>query len=189
MTPTLRCCAAAALLLAVATAAAAQRHRDPLTQPEIDQIRDASWEPKQRLTLYVQFARARLVKLEQMRADPKTTDRAQQTHDLLDDFQLLYDELNDNIETYMDRRDDIRKPLKLIIEADTEFQAKLRALKDAADVKPQESQQYEFVLSNLLDTVDTSSEDHKKLLADQEEAAKHKKLNSPAGTKSEGKPE
>ena len=53
---------------------------------------------------------------------------------MLDDFLLLYDELNDNIDTYVDRKDDIRKPLKVIIEADTEFQAKLRALKDAADV-------------------------------------------------------
>ena len=96
--------------------------------------------PKQRLTLYVQFARARLVKLEQMRSDPKTKDRPRQTHDLLDDFQLLYDELNDNIDTYVDRKDDIRKPLKLIIEADTEFQAKLRALKDAADVPAEETQ-------------------------------------------------
>jgi len=187
MTATLRCCAGVFLLVAAGLPSTAQRHRDPLTQPEIQQIRDASWEPKQRLTLYLQFARARLVKMEQMRSDPKTTDRAQQTHDLLDDFQLLYDELNDNIDTYVDRKDDIRKPLKLIVEADTEFQAKLLALRDAAGVKPEESRQYEFVLSNVLETVDASSEDHKKLLADQEEAAKHKKLNATA--KSSGKPE
>src|SRR6202166_3423006 len=105
-------CVALVLLLAAGTMLQAQRHRDPLTQPEIDQIRDASWEPKQRLTLYVQFARERLVKLEQMRNDPKVTNRPKQTHDLLDDFQLLYDELNDNIDTYVDRKDDIRKPLK-----------------------------------------------------------------------------
>ncbi len=155
----------------------AQRRRDPLTQPEIDKIRDSSWEPKQRLPLYVEFARARLVKLEQVRSDPKTTDRAKQTHDLLDAFQLLYDELNDNIDTYIDRRDDIRKPLKIIIDADTEFQAKLRALKDAADVPPREAQQYEFVLTNAIETVDSAMADHRKLLDDQEEAAKHKKLN------------
>lgn len=173
----LSCCAGFVLLIAVGFVAA-QRHRDPLTQTEIEQIRDASWEPRERLKLYVEFARARLVKLEQMRADPKTKNRAQQTHDLLDDFELLYDELNDNIETYVDRKDDIRKPLKLIIEADTEFQAKLRALKDAAGVAAEEARQYEFVLTNVLETVDTSSEDHKKLLADQEEAAKHRKLNT-----------
>lgn len=174
------------LILAFASAAA-QRRRDPLTQPEIDQVRDASWEPQQRLTLYVKFARARLVKLEQMRADPKTKDRAQQTHDMLDDFLLIYDELNDNIDTYMDRKDDIRKPLKLVIDADTEFQAKLRALKDAADVPPDEAKHYEFVLTNIVDTLDTSAQDHRKLLADQEEAAKHKKLG--ANAKGSGKPE
>jgi hypothetical protein len=128
----------------------------------------------------VQFARARLVKLDQMRSDPKTKDRPQQTHDILDDFQLLYDELNDNIDTYVDRKDDIRKPLKVVIEADNEFQAKLQALKDAAGVPADEARQYEFVLTNALDTVDTSAEDHKKLLADQEDAAKHKKLNASA---------
>jgi hypothetical protein len=155
----------------------AQKHRDPLTQPEIDKIRDTSWEPKLRLPLYVEFARARLVKLEEIRNDAKTTGRAKQTHDLLDDFQLLYDELNDNIDTYVDRHDDIRKPLKTVIEADGEFQAKLLALKDAADVSPAEKQQYEFVLTNALETLDTSTADHKKLLQDQEEQAKHKRLN------------
>src|SRR5712671_3643740 len=134
------------LLTLCSVTAFAQRRRDPLTQPEIDQVRDASWEPQQRLTLYVKFARARLVKLEEMRNDPKSKDRAQQTHDMLDDFLLIY----------VERRDDIRKPLKVVIEADTEFQAKLRALKDAADVPAEEPKQYEFVLTNALETVDSS---------------------------------
>jgi uncharacterized coiled-coil DUF342 family protein len=176
------------LLVVTSSLAAAQRRRDPLTQPEIDQVRDASWEPKERLKLYVEFTRARLVKMEQMRSDPKTKDRPRQTHDLLDDFQLLYDELNDNIDTYVDRKDDIRKPLKLIIDADTEFQSKLRALKDAAGVTPEEASAYEFVLTNAIETVDTSTEDHRKILEDQEEAAKHKRLNSNSSAKA-GKPE
>jgi len=184
-----RTCLCTILFIAGCATAGAQRHREPLTQPEIDQIRDASWEPKQRLTLYVQFTRARLVKLEDMRNDPKTKDRPRRTHDMLDDFLLLYDELNDNIDTYVDRKDDIRKPLKIVIEADSEFQAKLRALKDAADVPKEEAQQYEFVLTNLLETVDSSADDHRKLLVDQEDAAKHKQLNSNANAKSAGKPE
>src|SRR3984893_1486839 len=188
-TSLLRCGFWIALLLTIGSVAQAQRHHEPLTQLEIDQIRDASWEPKQRLTLYVQFTRARLVKLEEMRSDPKIKDRPRQTHDLLDDFQLLYDELNDNIDTYVDRRDDIRKPLKTVIEADTEFEAKLRALKDAADVLAEEAKQYEFVLTNALDTLDTSTEEHRKLLVDQEEAAKQKKLNSHSNAKNNGKPE
>jgi hypothetical protein len=163
------------LVLLIAAGAWAQRHRDPFTQPEIDQIRDASWDPDVRLSLYVKFARARLVSLEQMRSDPKTKDRPQQTHDRLDDFQLIYDELNDNIDTYVNRKDDIRKPLKKIIEADTEFQAKLLALRDAAGVAEEESKQYEFALTTALDTVDGSVDEHRKLLVDQDEAAKHRK--------------
>ncbi|SRR5258708_6670538 len=181
--------AACFVLLTIASGAFGQRHRDPLTQAEIDQIRDASWEPRQRLKLYVDFARARLVKLEQMRSDPKAKDRPKQTHDMLDDFLLLYDELNDNVDTYVDRKDDIRKPLRIVVEADTEFQAKLRALKDAADVSPAETSQYEFVLTNALEVVDTSTEDHKRVLAEQEDAAKHKKLNANANAKNGGKPE
>jgi hypothetical protein len=173
------------VILLLMPAVVAQRHADPFTPAEIDQIRDASWEPQQRLALYLKFARGRLVALEQMRNDPKTKDRAQQTHDRLDDFLLIYDELNDNVDTYVDRKNDIRKPLKLVIDADTEFAAKLRALKDAADVPPEEAKKYEFVLTNTLETLDSSAEDHRKLLDEQEDASKHKKKFEKATGKSE----
>jgi hypothetical protein len=90
---------------------AAQGRRDPLNPLEIDQLRDAMLDPEQRLKLYVQFSRDRMTKLEQMRSDPKTTERGRQTHDMLEDFLAVYDELNDNIDMYVGRKDDIRKPL------------------------------------------------------------------------------
>ena len=164
-----------ALLAWTAIASAAQRRRDPLTAAEIDQLRDTAMDPEQRLKFYVKFARARLETLEQKRNNSKAADRGRETHDGLEDFLAVYDELNDNIDTYVDRKDDIRKPLKAVIEADTEFQAKLRALNSAAGVSPQEKNEYQFVLSNALDTLDSSAEDHRKLMAEQEEAARHKK--------------
>ena len=127
------------LAMLMLTTVWAQRRRDPLNPLEQDQLRDAAQEPSERLKLYIQFSRTRLTSLEQIRADPKITDRPQQTRDRLQDFLDVYDEMNDNIDTYVDRKDDIRKPLKIIIEADTEFQAKLRALKDAAGVAPEEA--------------------------------------------------
>jgi len=164
-----------ALLLLLLPAVWAQRKRDPLTPVEVDQLRDTAWEPDQRLKLYLKFARARLATLEQARSAPKTTGRGQATHDLLDDFLTIYDELDRNIDTYVDRQDDIRKPLKAIIEADTEFLAKLKAIHDSAATPPEEAKAYEFVLSNILDTLNSSSDDHRKLLSEQEEAAKRKK--------------
>ena len=168
----LSCLAAALLLLA---SGGAQRMHQPLSPAEIDQLRDTATEPELRLKLFIKFARARLAALEQMRSDPKVTDRGLRTHDQLEDFVSLYDELNDNIDTYVDRKDDIRKPLKAVIEADTEFQAKLRALKSATGVQEAEAKQYEFVLSNAMDALDSSATDHRKLLVEEEEAAKHKK--------------
>jgi hypothetical protein len=153
----------------------AQRRRDPLNPEEIDQLRDAMLEPDTRLKLYVKFSRDRMTSLEQMRANPKTTDRPRQTHDKLEDFLAVYDELNDNIDMYVGRKDDIRKPLKLIIEADTEFQSKLRALKDSANTDATESKQYEFVLTNAIDTVDSSADEHRKTVAEVEEYVKRKK--------------
>jgi len=155
----------------------AQKRNDPLNPLEIDQLRDAMLDPDQRLKLYVKFTRDRMTKLEEMRGDPKTKERGLQTHDLLQDFLTLYEELNDNVDMYVGRKNDIRKPMKLIIEADTEFQSKLRALKDAAKATPDETKQFEFLLSDALDTVDSSAEDHRNTLAEVEEYAKHKKKN------------
>jgi hypothetical protein len=153
----------------------AQRRRDPLDPLEVDQLRDAMLEPDTRLKLYLQFSRDRLTKLEQMRSNPKTTERGRQTHDMLEDFLAVYDELNDNIDMYVGRKDDIRKPLKVVIEADTEFQSKLRALKNAANTNASEVSQYEFLLTDALDTVDSSAEDHRKTVAEVEEYVKKKK--------------
>lgn len=155
-----------------------QRKRDPLNQLEINQLRDAMLEPEQRLKLYVSFARDRMNKLEVMRADPKITDRARQTHEMLSDFLAVYDELNDNIDMYVGRKDDIRKPLKLVIEADTEFQAKLRALKDAANADTDEARRYEFLLTNAIETIDASSDDHRRTVTEVEEYVKRKKKKS-----------
>jgi predicted nucleic acid-binding Zn-ribbon protein len=155
--------------------ARSQRRSDPLTQEEIDLLRDSAVEPEPRMKLYVQFARARLVKLEQMRADPKVKNRPGQTHEMLQDFLSVYNELNDNLDNFEGRRSDLRKALRWVVEGDTEFQAKLRALKDDVRSSKEDVAQYQFILSDALETVDNSATDHRKLQADQEELWKHKK--------------
>jgi len=155
----------------------AQKKNDPLNPLEIDQLRDAMLDPDERLKLYVKFTRDRMTKLEEMRSNPKTTERGLQTHDMLQDFLTLYEELNDNVDMYVGRKNDIRKPLKLVIEADTEFQAKLRALKNAAASNATEAKQFEFLLTDAIDSVDAGADDHRKTLTEVEEYMKHKKKN------------
>lgn len=162
-------------VLCIVLPALAQRRDDPLTQEEVDKLRDVAVEPEPRMKLYVEFARARLVKLEQVRSDPKVTDRPVQTHALLDEFLTVYRELDDNLDNFEGRRADLRKALKVVIEGDTEFQAKLRAIKSDPRTTPEEAKQYEFTLSSAIETVDSAADDHRKLLTEQEELWKHRK--------------
>jgi hypothetical protein len=169
------------LLLALAISAAAQHHRDPLTDPEINKVRDAAQLPEIRLKLYVEFARARLDKLQQVHSDPKATDRTQQTRDALQAFLDVYDELNINVDTFADRGDDLRKALKPVIEADTEFGSKLRAFKSSLANSPEEARTYDLLLGSALDAVDSGAKDHRDLLAEQQETFKHKKKQDRKG--------
>ena len=170
---------ACAMTLLSACITLAEPRRDPLTLPEIDQLRDTAQDADERLKLYIKFTRARLDTVEKARTDPQITDRPQAIHDRLQDFVDLYDELNDNVDTFADRRADMRKALKALIEADTEFGAKLRAFKDQPASDKESSRDYEFLLTNALETVDASAQDHRQALAEQEELAKHKKLIKP----------
>ena len=164
---------AASLLMALPSLA--QKRYDPLNQKEINDLRETNQEPDKRLKLYIAYARARMVSLEEARANPKTQNRGEVTHEWLTDFLDIYDELDDNIDMYVQRRDDFRKGMKEVIEADAEFQSKLLALRDAANVPLEEFKQYQFVLKNALETVDSAVDDHKKTLQNLEEEAKKKK--------------
>jgi hypothetical protein len=163
------------LLLALVLPAFAQRRPDPLTPEEIDQLRDTAVEPEKRMKLYVDFARTRLVALEKLRSDPKTTDRPAQTHRMIEEFLTIYNELDDNLENFEARKSDLRKALKTVIEGDTEFQAKLRGLKDDPRASREEANDYQFVLSDAIETVDSGAEDHRKMQVEQEQIWKQQK--------------
>ena len=166
------------LLLLVAVGWA-ERRRDPLTPAEIDLLRDTAQEPDARLKLFVGFARARLDRVDKAGTDPEVKDKVQAIRDRLQDFLDVYDELDDNVGTFADRKDDIRKSLKLVIEADTEFQAKLRALKDGAAAHKNEAAEYNLLLADVMEAVDSGANDHRQLLTEQQALAKEKKLIKP----------
>ncbi len=152
------------------------RERDPLNEREVDEMRDTADFPDKRLELMIKFARARITQIEGLRVDLSLgKDRPPQIHDLLQDFTTLVDEIDDNIDMYASHKTDMRKGLKLLIEADSEWQLKLRSLKEQS---PQEElEQYSFVLANAGDAVKDSAESARETLQEQVELAKDKKLN------------
>jgi len=145
------------------------RERDPLNEKEVDQLREAAMEPEKRLKLMVDFTRARMTSLEQLRTDPKAgKDRGRKMHDLLEDVADLVDEIDDNVDDYNERSADLRKPLKEIIQLESDFQGKLRELGAAAqDPKSADASDYTFALQDATDSVNKSAESSRKLLDEQ----------------------
>lgn len=163
-----------AFLIGCAAHSSAQR-RDPLNEKEIDEMRESADWPDKRLELMAQFARDRLNKVDQLRADAKSAkDRPMQIHDLLEDFTALLDEIEDNVEMYASHKADMRKGLTLTIEATSEWQIKLRRLKEQSP--PEELDQYSFVLANASDAVKDVGDDTRDELQEQNQLAKEKKL-------------
>lgn len=162
------------LLLATAIPAVAQK-RDPLTESESDQIAELSQEPDKRIKLLLKFIQARMASIEQIEGDPRMAqDRGKQVHDLLEDFTSLIDELDDNVDEYSDKKADIRKALKDVIETNTSFQLKLRTLKEQKS-NSKEFGAYNFALQNATEAVNSSLDNARQALDELEKALKEEK--------------
>ena len=163
-----------ASLLAVVSLAAASRRHDPLTEKEVDEIREAAQDADQRFKLYIKFTQARFLALEQVRVDPNlATGRGERLHDLLEDIATLVGEINDNVDAYSRQNADLRKPLGLLIPAVSDWQLRLRTLKEATSSDPQmqrESKDFYFSLDNAIDAVNSLAENARDTLSEQNEA-------------------
>ena len=160
---------AASLLIAAPLWPQVHDH-DPLTEKEVDQLRETAIEPEKRLKLMVDFTRARMTTIDQLRSDPKMAkDRGKKIHDLLEDVSSLVDEIDDNVENYDERGADLRKPLKDIVQMDSEFQGKLRELRAYMDdpKNTAEADDYKFAVEDVTESVNQSADSSRKLLDEQ----------------------
>jgi hypothetical protein len=165
----LRKSAALLLLLCLSVPGFASR-RDPLTEAEVAQLRDTTQEPVKRIKLLVAFARARMLAIDQVRGDTKmAADRGKRIHDLLEDFNYIADELDSNLDMYARQHSDMRKALKEVVEAYTDWQLKLRGLKAGDPSQPKEAsiaetKQYDFPLDSAIEAVNAGLDSSRDLL-------------------------
>jgi len=155
------------------------KDRDPLTTVEVDQLREAAQDPETRTKLFVDFAGARLLAIEQLRGDPKMSEnRGQRIHDLLTDFLSISESLEDNLDMYSRQHADLRKPLKHAIEAYTNWQLRLRTLKDSpkSDANAaEEFKAYDFVLESATDAVNGGLDSAREMLDEQNKRKQEEK--------------
>jgi peptidoglycan hydrolase CwlO-like protein len=160
---------AVALLFVSLSAPLRAQHRDPLNDVESDQLREVAQEPYKRLKLYIKFATERLDTVEQIQKEQQAKGRGQRIHNALEDFRQIVDELDDNIDDFVQKQSDLRKALNDVVTAETGFEAKLKAIKDRADDPKymDETKLYSFALQDAIESVNLSLEDAKKTMDEQ----------------------
>jgi hypothetical protein len=115
-------------LLCVAPLPAQKEKREPLTEAQIEQIREAGVFPDERVRLYTKFLDEHAEVIKGLTTRAKSAARSQRLDNELQDFTALLDEFGDNLDVFSDRHADIRKSLKPLPEASHRWLAILRAL-------------------------------------------------------------
>src|ERR1700733_14087208 len=120
----------ALLLLSLALPLHAQANDNALSEGEIEQLRTAAYYPNDRILVFIKLLDIRTKAIENLFAHPRKPGREQDTHDLLEQFAAIADELNDNLDDYGPSHRDIRKALPKLLEATERWSSNLKTPPD-----------------------------------------------------------
>lgn len=137
--------------LLAASPVRAQRHQDPLTDQEADQVADLRDQPNARLKLYQKFVQQRIDAIKTLGTNPAGDDRKADLRAKYEEFTHICDELQDNLDTFDEAHADIRKSLKDLVPATTKWLAILNQA--AAD------RAYDFARKTAVDCAQSTSDD------------------------------
>jgi hypothetical protein len=108
----------------------AQHSDSALSEKEIEQLRDSAYFPSDRVIVFIKFLDQRSKAVQDLFAHPRKPGREQDTHDLLEDFTSIADELDDNLDDYGTHHRDIRKSLPKLVEATDRWATALKTPPD-----------------------------------------------------------
>ncbi len=121
--------AAALFCLWLVPALLAQKDKpEPLTEAQVEQIREAGIAPNDRVSLYTKFLNEHADVIKGLTNRAKSPARAKRLDEELQILTALIDELGSNLDTFSDRHADIRKALKPLGEDSERWLTILRAL-------------------------------------------------------------
>ena len=145
-------------MLAVASAFA-QSRKDPLTDQQIEDVREAGDQPLQRIKLFVGYVDDRAKGIHTLNLDPIAQNKNVRLHNLMEEFTRLSDELQDNMDNFDQQHADLRKVLKEIVDKTGEWGTILN--------EPKPSPQYDFSRKTAIDANQSAHETAVQMLADE----------------------
>jgi len=147
------------LLLLVVTPSWAQSKKDPLTEQQIEEVREAGDNPPERIKLYVGYLEERITDIHKLNADHIAQNKTVRLHNLFEEFTRLSDELQDNMDQFDQQHADLRKMLKEIVEKTAQWTTVMN--------EPVASTGYDFARKTALDSDQTAHETATTMLADE----------------------
>ena len=120
------------VLLALTLPLHAQREDNAMSEGEIEQLRESAYFPSDRILVFIKLLDARNKKIQDLYAHPRKPGREQDTHDLLEQFTNIADELNDNLDDYGPHHRDIRKALPKLLDATERWSSNIKQPPDNA---------------------------------------------------------
>jgi hypothetical protein len=147
------------LMLLAAVPAFAQSKKDPLTDQQIEDVREAGDQPLQRIKLFVGYVDERAKGIHTINADPIAQNKGVRLHNLMEEFTRLSDELQDNMDNFDQQHADLRKVLKEIVDKTGEWGTILN--------EPKPSPQYDFSRKTAIDANQSAHETAVQMLADE----------------------
>jgi len=147
------------VLLALALPLHAQRDENAMSEGEIEQLRESAYFPSDRILVFIKLLDARNKRIQDLFAHPRKPGREQDTHDLLDQFTAIADELNDNLDDYGPHHKDIRKVLPKLIDATERWSSNIK--------QPPDNPEYDLSRKLALESIRDIREEATRLVEDQ----------------------
>lgn len=153
-----RLCLALALL-ALHPPVHAQKSDDALSNAEVEQLREAAYFPNDRVLLFIKLLDERTKAIQDLFAHPRKPGREQDTHDLLEQFTSIANELEDNLDDYGTGHRDVRKALPKVIDATERWASAIKT--------PPDDEAYSISRKLSLEAIRDLREDTTQLIEDQ----------------------
>jgi hypothetical protein len=150
---------AVAVLFAASPGLQAQRHEDALSEAEIEQLRDTNRLPNDRVLVFVKFLDERTDKIRDLTTKPRRPGREQDLHDMMEQFVSIADQLEDNLDEYGPRHNDVRKALPKLLHAIDRWASVIKS--------PPDDDAYNVSRKLCLETIRDLREDTEHLIEDQ----------------------
>ena len=108
----------------------AQGRESSLSDKEVEELREYAYDAPQRLGSFIKFLDDRTRAIDKVNAGKRHAGREEDTHDLLEQFVSISEDLDDNMDDWSKRHQDVRKVLPRLLAATERWQTAIKSPPD-----------------------------------------------------------